>query len=93
MKASRLLRSSPESDHGRTNELGRVPRQKPIGLVEGLKTMRKIRDADHKDIWDTYERTGASEDKAKIIEAYFPLVRYLAERMASTLPMASPSGR
>ena len=48
--------------------------------------MRKIRDADHKDIWDKYERTGASEDKAKIIEAYFPLVKYLAERMASTLP-------
>jgi len=48
--------------------------------------MRKIRDADHKDIWDAYEASGSSDDKAKIIEAYFPLVKYLAERMASTLP-------
>jgi RNA polymerase sigma factor for flagellar operon FliA len=48
--------------------------------------MRKIRDADHKDIWDAYEASGSSDDKARIIEAYFPLVKYLAERMASTLP-------
>ena len=48
--------------------------------------MRKIRDVDHKDIWDAYEASGTSANKAKIIEAYFPLVKYLAERMASTLP-------
>lgn len=48
--------------------------------------MRKIRDADHKDIWDAYQASGSPDDKARIIEAYFPLVKYLAERMASTLP-------
>ncbi len=48
--------------------------------------MRKIRDADHKHLWDAYEKSGSSADKQKITEAYFPLVKYLAERMASTLP-------
>ncbi|MDA1194443.1 MAG: FliA/WhiG family RNA polymerase sigma factor [Planctomycetota bacterium] len=48
--------------------------------------MRKIRDADLKHLWDAYEQTGSVEDKQKITEAYFPLVKYLAERMASTLP-------
>ncbi len=48
--------------------------------------MRKLRDADFKHLWDAYEKTGSSDDKARIVEAYFPLVKYLAERMASTLP-------
>jgi len=48
--------------------------------------MRKLRDANFKHLWDAYEKSGSSDDKAKIIEAYFPLVKYLAERMASTLP-------
>ncbi len=48
--------------------------------------MRKIRDADFKDLWDAYEETRAPEVKQKIIEAYFPLVKYLAERMSTTLP-------
>ena len=48
--------------------------------------MRKIRDIDHKHLWDAYEESGSQEDKGRIIEAYFPLVKYLAERMASTLP-------
>jgi RNA polymerase sigma factor for flagellar operon FliA len=48
--------------------------------------MRKLRDADFKDLWDAYEKSGSAKDKSKIIEAYFPLVKYLAERMASTLP-------
>ena len=48
--------------------------------------MRKIRDADFKDLWDAYEETRAPEVKQKIIEAFFPLVKYLAERMSTTLP-------
>lgn len=48
--------------------------------------MRKIRDADFQHLWDAYEKSGSDQDKAKIIEAYFPLVKYLAERMSSTLP-------
>jgi len=48
--------------------------------------MRKIRDIDHKDLWDAYEETRAPEVKQKIIAAYFPLVKYLAERMSTTLP-------
>jgi len=48
--------------------------------------MRKLRDADFQHLWDAYEKSGSAEDKSRIIEAYFPLVKYLAERMASTLP-------
>ncbi len=48
--------------------------------------MRKIRDADYKDLWDAYDETKSPEVKQKIIAAYFPLVKYLAERMSTTLP-------
>lgn len=48
--------------------------------------MRKIRDADYRDLWEEYGRTKDPAIKSKIIEAYFPLVRYLAERMVTTLP-------
>ena len=48
--------------------------------------MRKIRDADYRHLWDAYQKKRTPEVKLKIIEAYFPLVKYLAERMASTLP-------
>ena len=48
--------------------------------------MRKLRDADFKHLWDAYEETKAPEVKQQIIAAYFPLVKYLAERMSSTLP-------
>ena len=48
--------------------------------------MKKIRDADYRDLWDAYTAKKTPEVKAKLIEAYFPLVRYIAERLASTLP-------
>lgn len=48
--------------------------------------MRKIRDADHRHLWEAYAKTKDPEIKSKIIEAYFPLVQYLAERMVTTLP-------
>ena len=48
--------------------------------------MRKIRDADHMHLWDAYAETKCPEVKKQIIAAYFPLVKYLAERMVTTLP-------
>ena len=48
--------------------------------------MKKIRDADYRDLWQSYREARSPEVKAKLIEAYFPLVRYIAERLASTLP-------
>ncbi len=48
--------------------------------------MRKIRDADFRHLWDDYAKTKSPETKQKIVEAYFPLVKYLAERMVTTLP-------
>lgn len=48
--------------------------------------MRKIRDADHQHLWDDYAKTRSPETKKQIIAAYFPLVKYLAERMVTTLP-------
>lgn len=48
--------------------------------------MKKIRDCDYADLWASYSKQKTPEVKAKLIEAYFPLVRYIAERLASTLP-------
>lgn len=48
--------------------------------------MKKIRDADYRHLWDSYAQQRTPEVKSKLIEAYFPLVKYLAERMVSTLP-------
>jgi RNA polymerase sigma factor for flagellar operon FliA len=48
--------------------------------------VKKIRDADHRHLWDEYGRTKSPKVKSQIIEAYFPLVQYLAERLVSTLP-------
>jgi RNA polymerase sigma factor for flagellar operon FliA len=48
--------------------------------------MRKIRDANYRHLWEKYAEAKSPEVKAKLIEAYFPLVKYLAERMVSTLP-------
>jgi len=48
--------------------------------------MKKIRDADVKHLWDEFIETRAPAVKSKLAEAYFPLVKYLAERLVSTLP-------
>jgi RNA polymerase sigma factor for flagellar operon FliA len=48
--------------------------------------VKKIRDADFKDLWTSYQERKTPGVKSKLIEAYFPLVRYIAERLASTLP-------
>ena len=48
--------------------------------------MKKIRDIDYADLWSAYAVKKTAEVKAKLTEAYFPLVRYIAERLASTLP-------
>lgn len=48
--------------------------------------MRKIRDADYRHLWVAYGETKCPEVKKQIVAAYFPLVKYLAERMVTTLP-------
>ncbi len=48
--------------------------------------MKKIRDADYADLWASYAKSKDPEVKARLTEAYFPLVRYIAERLSSTLP-------
>jgi RNA polymerase sigma factor for flagellar operon FliA len=48
--------------------------------------MRKIRDADYRHLWESYAESKDPAVKSQIIEAYFPLVKYLAERMVPTLP-------
>lgn len=48
--------------------------------------MKKIRDADYRHLWVAYAETKDPEVKREIIAAYFPLVKYLAERMVATLP-------
>ncbi len=48
--------------------------------------MKKIRDADYRQLWEEYARTHDPELKREITAAYFPLVKYLAERMVATLP-------
>lgn len=63
----------------------------PRGRVTNLDTNRegpvkKIRDCDYADLWASYTEKKSPEVKAKLTEAYFPLVRYIAERLASTLP-------
>jgi RNA polymerase sigma factor for flagellar operon FliA len=54
--------------------------------------MRKIRDADYRHLWDAYAKKRTPEVKSQIIEAYFPLVKYLAERMVTTLPASVDVG-
>ncbi|MFV1958204.1 MAG: FliA/WhiG family RNA polymerase sigma factor [Planctomycetota bacterium] len=48
--------------------------------------MRKIRDANYRHLWNAYAETQSPDVKSQLIEAYFPLVKYLAERMVTTLP-------
>jgi RNA polymerase sigma factor for flagellar operon FliA len=48
--------------------------------------VKKIRDADYRDLWEEFTKTHSTESKSRLIEAYFPLVKYLAERLAATLP-------
>lgn len=48
--------------------------------------MKKIRDADYRDLWESYAKKRTPQVKSKLIEAYFPLVQYLAERLVTTLP-------
>src|SRR5262245_37121508 len=71
------IRGGPPLNVGRRN--GR-----PGHAWEG--SVKKIRDADFKDLWTSYRAKKTPEVKSKLIEAYFPLVRYIAERLASTLP-------
>jgi RNA polymerase sigma factor for flagellar operon FliA len=48
--------------------------------------VKKIRDADYAHLWKAYAEKKSPEVKSQLVEAYFPLVRYIAERLSSTLP-------
>jgi len=46
----------------------------------------RIVDADLKDTWTEYKRRPTEATRNVLMERYLPLVRYVAERLASTLP-------
>jgi RNA polymerase sigma factor for flagellar operon FliA len=46
----------------------------------------RIMDADLKDVWTEYKSKPTEELRNVLVERYLPLVRYVAERLASTLP-------
>jgi RNA polymerase sigma factor for flagellar operon FliA len=48
--------------------------------------VKPIRDLDHGDLWRAYARTRDSGARARLMEAYLPLVRFVAERLVCTLP-------
>ena len=52
----------------------------------------RIKDSDYRDVWLKYRRTRRKVYKNKLIEAYFPLVRNVAERMLMTLPASVEVG-
>jgi RNA polymerase sigma factor for flagellar operon FliA len=54
--------------------------------------MKKIRDADYRHLWDSYAKRKTPEVKAQLVEAYYPLVQYLSERLVSTLPASVEVG-
>ena len=41
---------------------------------------------DHADLWREYARTRDPAARSRLMEAHLPIVRYVAERLASTLP-------
>lgn len=46
----------------------------------------RIADADLKDVWTEYKKAPTEEIRNVLVERYLPLVRYVAERLAQTLP-------
>jgi RNA polymerase sigma factor for flagellar operon FliA len=46
----------------------------------------RIADADLKDVWTLYKKSPTDETRNVLVERYLPLVRYVAERLATTLP-------
>ena len=46
----------------------------------------RIADADMKPIWAEYKTRPTEALRNQLIEKYLPLVRYVAERLATTLP-------
>jgi len=46
----------------------------------------RFNDAAMKDVWIEFKKTGCPDLKNKLIEHYLPVVRYIAERLLSTLP-------
>src|SRR6185503_18443491 len=52
----------------------------------GEETKMRIADADMAEIWTTYKSAPTEGLRNQLIEKYLPLVRYVAERLATTLP-------
>src|SRR5687767_4329398 len=50
------------------------------------KEAMRIADADMTDVWTTYKSVPTEALRNTLIEKYLPLVRYVAERLATTLP-------
>ncbi len=46
----------------------------------------RIADADMAEVWTDYKRAPTEELRNRLVEKYLPLVRYVAERLAATLP-------
>lgn len=46
----------------------------------------RIADADLKDVWTEYKTAPTEDIRNVLVERYLPLVRYVAERLATTLP-------
>lgn len=49
-----------------------------------LQVQREVRDVEQ--VWKEYKATGAPELRNELMEAYLPLVKYTAERIAAKLP-------
>ena len=46
----------------------------------------KMTDEDVRDVWKEFRKKGSEDLRNQLIEKYLPLVRYIAERLAATLP-------
>lgn len=63
---------------------GRISgRRRAVKIVEGTSS-----DEDPIDLWEEYGRTKSEALRNRLIEHYLPIVRYTAERVASTLPQS-----
>lgn len=63
--------------HSEAPAEGQTPTHAPSGFGEN---------ADIEAVWVDYKRTGNPELRNRLIENYHPLVRYISERLLSTLP-------
>jgi RNA polymerase sigma factor FliA len=63
----------------------------PVDASEVLKTRKSgsspvVEPPELDDVWTAYKKTGDPILRNRLIETYYPLVRYISERLLSTLP-------